>query len=55
MFHFSYVVDNPNMAKEIISILLITLSNTQRTGKINLRAKQTLMQWKTFEAENSVR
>lgn len=37
MFHFSYIVDNPNMAIEIISILLITLNNTQRTGKINLR------------------
>lgn len=55
MFHFSYIVDNPNMAKETISILLITLNNTERTGKINLRAKQTLMQEKIFKAENSVR
>lgn len=44
MFPFSYIVDNPNMVKEIILILLITPNNTQRRGMINLRTKQTLLQ-----------
>lgn len=44
MFPFSYIVDNPNMVKEIILILLITPNNSQRRGMINLRTKQTVLQ-----------
>jgi len=43
MFSFSYIVDNSNMAKVIILILVITLNNTRRE-MINFRIEQKLLQ-----------